>query len=310
MSGADDKGRFTSKDWDDYKTKKVTGRDTSGVFKSKMIHPDLDPMNITIRESRDSIGSPESNALIVGLDVTGSMGFIADAIARDGLNVLFKEIYEREPIKNPHVMFMGIGDVEGDRAPLQASQFETDIKIANQLTDIFLEHGGGANGYESYSLPWYFAALHTSIDCFEKRGKKGFLFTMGDENPTEILKASDIERFLGTGPQTDMTSEELLTMAERSYHVFHLMIEEGSHYRHHGDKVKTSWTNLMGQRAIPVSDHTKIAEIIVSTIQITNGADVDDVIGSWDGDTGLVIKSAVSGMASAGAESTGGLTEY
>ena len=53
---------------------------------------DLNPFGIAVRESRDSDLNPQSNAIIVGLDVTGSMGMIADALARKGLGTMVEEI--------------------------------------------------------------------------------------------------------------------------------------------------------------------------------------------------------------------------
>ncbi len=61
------------------------------------------------------------------------------------------------------MMVMGIGDAWCDRVPLPVTPFETDIRIARQLEQIFLEHGGGGNNFESYNLPWYFAAKRTAI---------------------------------------------------------------------------------------------------------------------------------------------------
>ena len=81
--------------------------------------------------------------------------------------IMVEEILARKPVSDPHILCMGIGDVLCDQAPLQVTQFEADIRIAEQLEKLWLEKGGGGNSCESYNLPWYFAAMHTAIDCFE-----------------------------------------------------------------------------------------------------------------------------------------------
>ncbi len=290
-------GRFSPTDWDSFSTTKTVGRSTAAVFTSRGLNENLDPKKIKngIRESRDSTDNPSSTAIIVGLDVTGSMGVIADNIARTGLKTLFTEIYDRRPVSDPHIMFMGIGDVVCDQVPLQVSQFEADIRIADQLTDLYLEGGGGGNACESYTLPWYLAAMHTSIDCFEKRGKKGYLFTIGDEEPPARLSAAELQRVFGSG-QSEMSSRDLLDLVSRQYHVFHVIAKEGSHARYALDTVQKKWTDLLGQRALLLDDHTKLSELIVSTIQVVEGETVDDVVKSWHGDTALVVSKALSGF--------------
>jgi hypothetical protein len=249
-----------------------------------------------LRESRDSADNPASNALIVALDVTGSMGIIPDYMVREGLKTLFTEVYSRRPVSDPHIMLMGVGDVAArDTAPLQVSQFEADIRIADQLTNLYLEGGGGRNSSESYTLPWYFAGLHTAIDCFEKRGRKGYLFTLGDEEPPEVLLRQEIERVIGPA-QADLTTQQLLELASRQYHVFHIMVQQGSHYQLHGPQVKAKWRALLGQRALPLSDYTRLAEVIVSTIEVVEGADAERVAASWSGETALVVRNAVGGL--------------
>jgi hypothetical protein len=186
-------------------------------------------------------------------------------------------------------MFMGIGDAECDQCPLQVSQFEADIRIAEQLTKIYFEgHGGG------YALAWYFAAQHTSIDCFNKRAKKGYIFTIGDEKPTPFLKATDLEKVLGYKPEKDFTQKELLAMVSKNYEVFHLIIEEGSYCRSHRDRTVSAWTKLLGQHARPVSDHTKIAEIIVSILQKEAGEGDDKILESWDPSTSEIVARAIN----------------
>lgn len=293
-------GRWSSSDWKSYSSTHIDSKRTvDDIYMSKGLHKDLNPCNVKVRESCDSEDNPNSSAIIVGLDVTGSMGMVLDSMARDGLKTLAEEIYNRKPVTDPHIMFMGIGDVAAeDDAPLQVTQFEADIRIAKQLTDIYLERGGGGNNFESYILPWYFAAMHTKIDCLEKRNKKGFLFTVGDECPTPYLTKNQIERVLGEKPQFDkITAEELLIMASRKYEIFHLIVTEGSYCRHNKTRVVKEWTDLLGQRAIVLNDHTKMGEVIVSTLQLYAGDSVDDIIKSWDGSTSVTIENAIKNLA-------------
>ena len=156
----------------------TVGKTTQQIYASRDLKKELDPLGVKVRESRDSGEHPASRPIIVGLDVTGSMGFLADKMAREGLGTLFQSILDRKPVTDPQVMFAAIGDVNVDRAPLQISQFESDNRIVEQLTQIYLEGGGGGNGSESFSLLWYFAAIHTVHVANEKRGQRGFLYTI------------------------------------------------------------------------------------------------------------------------------------
>lgn len=287
--------RWSPTDWKSY-SKSTRTKSTDKVFAARDMDPGLNPFGVAQRESRDSDLNPESTAIVVGLDVTGSMGMIADALARKGLGTMVEEILRRKPVTDPHIMCMGIGDVVCDRAPLQVTQFEADIRIAKQLEKIWLEKGGGGNVCESYNLPWYFAAMHTSIDCFEKRGMKGYLFTVGDEEPPAGLAANAIAKFIGDRPERDLTSEELLTMASRMYHIFHIIVEEGHYARHHGTRVHEAWHDLLGQQTIVLSDHTRLAEVVVSAIEVNEGRDISGVARSWSGKTAAVVERAVSSL--------------
>lgn len=287
---------WNSADWDSFSSS-TRSQSTSQVFSQHGLHADLNPHGVRMRESRDSAANPESHAVIVAADVTASMGKLSEVLVRTGMGVLVEELLARRPVKNPHVMCMGVGDAYArDRAPLQVTQFEADIKIAKQLTQIWLEGGGGGNNGESYHLAWYFAARHTGIDCFEKRKKKGYLFTVGDENPHKVLTREQVKRVFGDDIERDLTSADLLTMASRSYHVFHLLVEESYSC---DAAVHQNWQDLLGERALPLSDHTKLAELIVSTIQVNEGGTVADVMKSWSGATSVVVARGLHGLAPA-----------
>lgn len=291
-------GRWDSDTWATTRSSytKEAAPTVDHIYKSKTLDKNLDPKGITLRESRDSDANPNSTPLIVGLDVTGSMSRVLDVMAREGLGTLVEQIYDREPITDPHIMIMGIGDVEHDEAPLQVTQFEAQNQpLVAQMENIWLERGGGGNDYESYSAAWLFAATRTSIDCFEKRGKKGYLFTVGDEEPTPMLSPKNVGRFLNIDflDEEDLTGQALFELVSAMYDVYHVMVAEGSHARSRPDQVREAWGNLIGQKLIILPDHTKLAEVIVSAIQLAEGVNKDAVISSWSGDTSLIVAEAI-----------------
>ena len=296
-----DKGRFTDNDWEDYSSA-AKGKTIDETFKRSTLksttdpRTSFDPKTITVRESRDSDISPDSTPIILAFDVTGSMGEIPFYFVQEGLGTLMKEIFDRKPVPDPQIMCMAVGDAKCDRAPLQVTQYETDIKIAKQLEDFYIEQGGGGNGGESYHLPWYFAATRTSTDAFEKRGKKGLLFTIGDEPPQDLLTKGQIEAIFGDKEARDLTSAEILEMVKRQYDVFHVIIEQGDGLQMYGEKkVVGGWNNLLGEgHVLRLSDYTKLSEVVTSAIQVNAGMDHDEVVNSWNGDTGLVVAKALS----------------
>lgn len=294
--------RYDSGTYKSYATSTATMKHTD--YKARDLKADFDPKQIKIRESVKSDINPLPTPVLVGLDVTGSMGMVVEAM-RKGLGTLFEQIIDRHPVSDPHVLAMAIGDMDCDRAPCQATQFEADpVTIGKQIEDLYLERGGGGNDHESYLGPLYFASMRTKCDAF-KEGRKGFLFTVGDECPQMLLTKQHIERFFGDQPKSDLTAEQVIAMVERDWNYFHVMVEEGSFMHSHPDRVRKEWTNLIGQRALPLSDHNKLAEVVISAIEVVIGRDKDAIIKSWGGGTDLVVAKAIGGLPSTGTAPTG-----
>lgn len=296
-------GTFTTKDWESYATSNISGKTTSQIYNMRCMKDEFNPMKV-IRESRDSDEHPNSTPIIIGLDVTGSMSNILNEVAQQ-LGDMVLDILNRKPVEDPQILFAAIGDSHCDAYPMQVTQFESDIRIAKQLTELYFERGGGGNGFESYPLAWWFAANHTSIDRFEKRGKKGFLFTMGDDGYPERLYREHLKEIFGDDIEKDrIDTKEVLSQVCRKYEVFHLCLKQGSNMAasswagdQESDRVINQWTNLLGERAIPVSDYTKIPQIIVSILETMAGKSVEEVVNSWDGSTAVAVREAISGLA-------------
>jgi hypothetical protein len=248
---------------------------------------------IGIRESCDSKEHPLSIPLLIGLDVSGSMGMIAEYLAKQGLGLFVDQILQRKPIADVHLLFLAIGDaVAGDQAPLQATQFESDNRIVSQLTDLFLEGRGGGNHFESYDLAWAFAAFRCRTDAWEKRKQKGYLFTIGDECfPEQCAERYMREIFGSTCPQ-ELTPEAMLKAAQERYYVFHIVITEGNYCRNHGDRALHTWQQRLQKRALAIHDYHRMAELLVSAIAVNEGTPVEDALGWWPQDVaGVLAKS-------------------
>jgi hypothetical protein len=239
-------------------------KSASQIFTQQSINKAMDPHGLVIRESCDSKEHPNSLAIVLALDVTGSMGSIPSLLVKSGLPTIMDSIIKRG-VKHPQMLFLGIGDHVYDNAPLQVGQFESSDELLDKwLTDLYLEGKGGGNQGESYHLAWYLASKHTTIDCFKKRGQKGFLFTIGDEHCLPNLPGSSIKKLIGCAEASNVTREELLAAAREMYNVYHLHVMEGSNGE--DQTVINGWRKLIGENLILVKSHHDIPGIIADLV--------------------------------------------
>lgn len=239
-------------------------KSTRELFTQREISNGMSPRGVTLRESRDSGEHPNSYPIILALDVTGSMGHIPHYLVKEGLPQLMDKVITAG-VADPQVMFIGIGDHECDRAPLQVSQFESSDQLLDKwLTELFIEGGGGSNYGESYSLAWFFAGNYTATDSLEKRGKKGLLITIGDEPVLQNLQGEAQKAIMGSGQFPDLSAAELLGKAREKYEVYHLHMLEGQNGSN--QRVKDGWSQLMGDHVIFVQRKEDVAQIIADLV--------------------------------------------
>lgn len=291
-------GGYTKKAWTAFSTSRGYDDDkitTADIYRSGSLDESLDPLKFDMRESTDGVDNPESTPIIIALDVTGSMGSVLKEMARNGLKTVCEEIYNRKPVTDPHICVLGIGDTVWDHSPFQATQFEADVRIFEQLEKLYLEMGGGGNAFESYILAWYFAHFRTKTDSFKKRGRKGYIFTLGDEEITPSISGEHLSKFMGDKQARDYTAQELLELIYPEWNVYHIIVKEGSNARYESgyEKVAESWTDVLGQNTIPLDDHKAMGETIVSLIEVSAGRSIRDVSESWDGSKSVTVGSAL-----------------
>ena len=214
------------------------------IFKQTLCHPLMNPKGIRVRESRDGTDHPESQGIVFALDVSGSMGEIPRIMATQQLPNFMKVLTSCQ-VRDPHVLFMALGNATSDEAPLQVGQFESTAELMDQwLTWTYLEgHGGGVG--ESYDLAFYFLAAHTEMDCMVKRNKRGYLFMTGDETPFPALSKNIVDGIIGDQLDEDIPLEEVIAELQKTFVPFFIIPD---HAR--AKRCERRWRDLLGDNVL------------------------------------------------------------
>lgn len=233
--------------------------DTFEQQRKKRMHESMDPRKAMLRESRDSEVHPLSLPILFGLDITGSMQDIPHHLVKDGLPDMIKKLMERG-VDSPAILFAGIGDSKNDRCPFQVGQFESgDAELDLWLTRTYIEGDGGGNGGESYLWAWYFAAKHCVTDAWEKRGQKGFIFTVGNEPCHPEITSSEFRDVMGLENQETTTKQQLYNDAKEKWNIFHVCVNNRP-------DACPSWKEFLGDNALVVTDYRDIPNLVADTI--------------------------------------------
>ena len=261
--------------------------DVSQIYKFTKLDSMLDPLNVT-RECLDSDEHPETIPVILALDVTGSMGVAAAEVAKK-LNEIMTELYKSDKVKDVEFCIMAIGDFVYDNAPLQVSQFESDIRIAEQLDKVWFERGGGGNHSESYTAAWYFGLNHCKLDCWN-RGKKGIIITLGDEELNPYLPKCKVKEFIGDNVQSDIETKELYEQAKEKFDIYHLAVDNNeTSWRLHRTEASPTFKQYLDDahfKIVTLDNLSKtISDIIINsqtTEFLVNSAEISSTVGNVD----------------------------
>lgn len=282
-------------------------------YSSYKSHEDLDPSKLNaaglnIREARDSDDHPASTPVAIFFDETGSMGGIPVALQKD-LGDLYGTVLRKGYAEDPQVLIGAYGDAETDRVPLQVSQFESDNRIDDNLDKLFIEGNGGGNGGESMALAWYYLAAHTATDTFEKRGKKGYAFFIGDEKSLP-LRADQVKDVVGDGePLVPLEHTALVSALLEKWDAYVLVVDNYS------AKIQGSvefYTKLFGaDHVIILENPESVSPTIALTIGYLEGnIDLDE--GADDlkgiGDAGAAARSVSKTLATVGGGTKGAVS--
>lgn len=245
-----------------------TGRMAGQEYKARSIDPSLDPRGFKVRECCNSDEHPNTIPVILALDVTGSMGEACSETAA-ALGTIILDLYKHH--KDIEICVMGIGDLAYDLAPIQMSQFESDIRIAESLDKVYMEHGGGGNSYESYTAAWYMGLKRTKLDCYDKQGRKGIIITMGDEPLNPYLPVSDLNDAINGTEQANIETPALYQEARQKFDIFHIAVDSPRDSFIQWEKdIRNSFGQILGTR-LKVSSINGLAGTIEACINESVG---------------------------------------
>jgi hypothetical protein len=119
-------------------------------------------------------------------------------------------------------------------------------------------------------------ARHTSIDCHEKRGRRGYLFVIGDEAPYRMVKRHEVRNIIGDKLQANIPVEKLIAEVQRTYDTYYVLPKMTAHWDN--PTVHRRWVQLLGQNVLRLEEPAAICELIASTIGIAEQkVDLDHV---------------------------------
>jgi hypothetical protein len=286
-------GSFTTTSFTAYSTSRGRTVDAKGMVTSDSlqdfytqtkIHKDLKPYKV-VRECCDSEEHPNTIPVIIGLDVTGSMGRACVKTAQS-LNTIITSLYDK--FNDIEFMIMGIGDLAYDSAPIQASQFESDVRIAEHLDKVYMEHGGGGNGFESYTAAWYFGLHHTKLDCW-KRGKKGIIITMGDEPLNPYLPKYPLEKITGDNLEADVETRDLYELTKEKFDIYHIAIDDFDDcYQIYKSRVDKTFKDVLKEN-YKISTLDELPSTIVKCIENSvNGYSTENSVETTNNNSNLI----------------------
>lgn len=263
-------------------------------------------IDTSIREALDSDEHPESTPIAIFFDVTGSMQGVPRVLV-EKFPDLFGLLLRKGYVTDPQIAIGAIGDGYSDSVPFQIGQFESDTRIDEALNNIVLEGGGGGGNHESYELGFWWLANRTYIDSWEKRGKRGHAFFIGDERLYRKVRQNQVAEYLGGGLQEDADTIDVAAAAMEKWDCHFIFPAEGSYSMESivpatvSDSTALGWAEVITEPII-LDDANAVCETIALAIGLAEGTidldtGLDDLAAA--GATPKVLASVGSALATA-----------
>ena len=211
------------------------------------------------------------NALVIELDVTGSMGDNAKMLY-DKFPMLWGQLEQQNYLEDFSISIVANGDCTCDGAPIQVCDFAAGKKLDTWIKRLFLEGGGGGQGTETYEMPAYFYAHKVRFTHPKADQQKPFYISIGDEAPNASIPRDALETHFGNKGKAegDLSSADVFKQVREKYHYKHIHIPYG------GDattdtEVKRQWKKYIGSDLISVAEPKAVVDVLIGVVALTTG---------------------------------------
>lgn len=208
-----------------------------------------------------NVKSDSKAPVVIGIDVTGSMGDWPKTIFS---KLPYLEHEMREYLgEDAEISFCAIGDVHSDQYPLQVRKFVKGPELANELKELVIEGGGGAQYKESYEMGAYYYARHCDIP---NAVKPIFIF-IGDEGIYDAVDKSAAKKLCGDDIDHRETAHKIFNELKRRFSVYAIRKTYGSMVGDTADSldrgIQAQWEKLVGSdRIAPLNDPNRVVDVI------------------------------------------------
>jgi hypothetical protein len=96
--------------------------------------------------------------------------------------------------------------------------------------------------------------------------------------PSNDITVDQQEKVFGPGQYCRVTVPKILDEVSEKWEIFHIVINQGNYALSDPKKVNDAWRNLIGNRAIELTEYTYIVEVILAAMRISEGEDRDAVL--------------------------------
>jgi len=202
-------------------------------------------------------------------DVTGSLGGLAK-ITYDKMPMTAGELKKRSYLQDCQICPIAVGDVVSDRGPLQIGEFVVPRELDSYLQRLWLEGGGGRQGYESYEFVAYFLAYHCDIP----EADTPFVIFIGDERFREDLHRNALQAYFGGIEHEDMNAFKVFADLRRKFKNNVFLI-----HRYYDDmctdkEVIDQWSGVLGADHVINLGHgndTAVADVMLGIFALMGG---------------------------------------